>query len=130
MAGRKRVEFRRARFAKPVSHVIVYATSPVKRVLGYFQVDHITEAEPSALWRQFSEVGEIEIDAFSRYYEGVSDGVAIGVGEVVKLGEPMELHVLLPEAVAPQSYRYADSQTIHELCRRARSHSEMSPVIA
>lgn len=121
MAGRKRVEFRRARFARHVSHVIVYATAPVKRVVGFFAVDQIVEAAPGVLWRMFGSEGEIDSGAFDEYYLGVRGGVAIGVGEVTRLPMPLELDAVLPSAVPPQSYRYADSGVIPLLEAWAKS---------
>lgn len=119
MRGRKRVEFRRAGFSRPISHVVVYATSPVQRVIGYFEVAGVTKATPLALWNLFSAVGEIEFDAFWRYYAGAEDGVAIGVGDVFQLSEPLELDAVVPAAVPPQSYIYADAALIPELKRLA-----------
>lgn len=107
MDGRKRVEFRRARFGRTVTHVIVYATRPVQRVVGYFEVAGITEATPSVLWADHSAAGEIDEDDFRRYYEGAETGVAIHVGRVEALDEPISLGDVVPGALPPQSYRYA-----------------------
>jgi predicted transcriptional regulator len=134
MAGTKRVEFRRSRLSRPISHVVVYATSPVQRVVGYFEVDTITRAEPLTLWSLFSAVGEIEFEAFMRYYDGAEDGTAIGVGDVFELAQPLELQAVLPAAVPPQSYRYADAALIPELERlatkRPASSASMAPALS
>lgn len=120
MDGRKRVEFRRCRFSRPVSHVIVYATSPVRRVLGYFDVAEVTRAEPRVLWERFASMGEIERDAFDRYYEGAADGTAIHIGGVFALREPLDLREVLPAGVPPQSFCYASPSVVDELGARAR----------
>ncbi|NTW29226.1 MAG: ASCH domain-containing protein [Coriobacteriia bacterium] len=119
MGGRKRVEFRRVRFGREISHVVVYATSPVQRVVGYFEVEDITEAEPAALWERFATLGDIGEAAFMDYYEGKGEGVAIHVGRVSPLVEPVMLTEIVPGAVAPQSYLYADPGVISQLSRRA-----------
>jgi predicted transcriptional regulator len=119
MDGRKQVEFRRANFSRPISHVVVYATSPVRRVLGYFEVAGVTSAEPEALWRQFADVGGIEAEAFRGYFEEAERGVAISVGKVRELSAPVELTAILPFAAVPQSFCYADVAVIPELDRLA-----------
>jgi predicted transcriptional regulator len=119
MEGRKRVEFRRSRFGRPVSHVVVYATSPVRRVVGYFEVSDLVDAAPAELWEMFADVGEIGADAFDGYFDGAESGVAIRVGRVSGLSTPIELEELIPSAVPPQSYRYADRGVIVELDRLA-----------
>ena len=123
MSGRKRVEFRCARFGRVVSHVVVYATSPVQRVVGFFEVRDITEAEPTMLWEMFAAVGDIGEAAFADYYAGKVEGVAIHVGQVTRLAEPAMLAEVVPGAIAPQSYRYADPRVIPELTRRASSRN-------
>ena len=107
MDGRKRVEFRRARFSRNVSHVIVYSTSPVQKVVGFFEVAGITEADPRELWDQHWEAGGIDETVFRCYYEGTTRGVAIHVGRVTPLDTPIALREIIPGAVAPQSYMYA-----------------------
>lgn len=119
MRGRKRVEFRRARLGRTISHVVVYATSPVQRVVGFFEVEDITEAEPTVLWEMFAAVGAIGEAAFTEYYGGKAEGVAIQVGRVTRLADPVRLVEVVPGAVAPQGYLYADPGVIPELKRRA-----------
>ena len=119
MDGRKRVEFRRARFSRQISHVVVYATSPIRRVVGYFEVAGVTAAEPETLWQQFADVGGIEAEAFRGYFEGAESGVAISVGKVQELSAPVELTAILPFAAVPQSFCYADAEVIPELDRLA-----------
>jgi predicted transcriptional regulator len=41
MGGEKHVEFRRVRCRRDVKVVLVYATSPIQRLLGYFEVSFI-----------------------------------------------------------------------------------------
>ena len=46
----KRVEFRRRGFARDVSHVVIYATAPEMRIVGWFRVAGIEKASPSMVW--------------------------------------------------------------------------------
>lgn len=115
MAGRKRVEFRRARFGRPVTHVIVYSSSPVQSVIGYFEVDGVTEDDPRALWREHAAEGEIEQPEFEAYYDGTDRGVAIHVGRVHKLADPVPLAWVVPSGVPPQSFIYARAGIIGEI---------------
>ena len=91
MAGGKRVEFRKTRFREDVSHAVVYATSPVQRVLGYFNVQGIIAASPSEVWARFRAVGGIDQRQFDAYYADSETAVAIVIGDVVALPEPAPL---------------------------------------
>jgi predicted transcriptional regulator len=121
LEGRKKVEFRKVRFAREVSHVLMYATAPVMRIVGCFTVRGIEEAPPRKLWQRYERVGGIAKDAFWRYYARSRTGVAIRVGEVVVLGEPMTLKAAGCSRVPPQSFRYVDPGVLHRAIRVSRA---------
>ena len=52
MSGKKRVEFRRKIFKRPVNKVYVYSSSPVKKIIGFFIIDSIIEDSPLRLWNK------------------------------------------------------------------------------
>jgi len=104
--GEKRVEFRRTRFARNVSHIIVYATQPVGAVVGYFEVGLIEENTPDRLWDSFGTVGCIDKDKFDQYFDGTSIGYAIGVKNPVRLSENASLNRYSGLSRPPQSFAY------------------------
>ncbi len=54
--GRKRYEFRKIKFAnKDINRVYIYATSPVKKIIGVFKLSSIIEDSPHALWDRLRE---------------------------------------------------------------------------
>lgn len=108
MRGEKQVEFRRRPPAADTSHVIVYATAPVQRIVGWFAVVSIEADAPRSLWHRFGGVGSVSADAFDAYYEACEKGAAIRVGEVESLDEPVRLEDLEPGLRPPQSFRYVD----------------------
>jgi predicted transcriptional regulator len=119
IAGRKTVEFRRTRFSQPPSHIVLYASSPVSKVVAYFEVTSIKELTPLGLWRQFRDDGAIDHDEFMDYYRGAATGVAITVGNVSALPGPKPLHNLLPRTKPPQSFRYLCPNSMMRLAQWA-----------
>jgi predicted transcriptional regulator len=115
MAGTKTVEFRKRAFGKDVRCVVVYATAPVRRVLGHFLVDRLITAPPADLWRRYSKVGRIAADAYWAYYGDSAEGVAIRIAEVRPLSVPRSLRSLGYRGVAPQSYRYLARGILNQL---------------
>ena len=106
-AGTKRVEFRRSKFSRPLTHVIVYATSPEKRVIGYFEVLGVDEGSPTSLWREHKEYGGISRRKLFKYLRGARQAIAIRIGTF----HPARTHVRLEDvgaAAPPQSFRYID----------------------
>jgi predicted transcriptional regulator len=106
MSGRKRVEFRKVPFGSDVRTVVVYATRPVARVVGTFDVIGIEQRAPSRLWDMFGQVGGISRRRFSEYFQGHRTGYAIRVGTVRRFATPVPLSHLGNGLVPPQSFRY------------------------
>ena len=106
MQGKKKAEFRKVRFLKQVSHVVVYASSPVQKILGYFEVSHIDEGSPGYLWKRYRSIGGIIYKEFQDYYANSTRGVAIGIGRICQLKHAIPLTKLNAAMVAPQSFVY------------------------
>jgi predicted transcriptional regulator len=104
--GEKLVEFRRSRFAEDVSVVVVYATQPVGRVIGWFEVEDIVEGSPRGLWRRFSSCAGIERAAYLAYFDTAERAFGIRVRRAVRLKRPRLLTELLPNPRPPQSFQY------------------------
>lgn len=106
LRGEKRVEFRKTRFRTDVSHIVMYASSPVQKIVGYFEVLHIDEDSPDQLWCRYHTVGGISQKDFQAYYGSSARGVAIGIRRVWTLPNPVPLTVLGKSLSPPQSFVY------------------------
>ena len=100
--GKKKVEFRKLNIPQDISHVVVYSTAPTQRIVGYFEVREITRASPKILWNLFNKVGGIEKELLMEYYSGHDLGVAIHVGESIRLRTPIQLS-LIENELTPRS---------------------------
>ena len=115
LTGEKRVEFRKRRINPRVSHIVIYATSPVKKIIGYFKVKKIEEESPTKLWKRYREIGGIDATIFKKYYSNCIQGVAIEVGKVYSFGDPLPISVLGKSYSPPQSFSYLDSTALEIL---------------
>lgn len=105
MSGVKKVEFRKAPLRITTTHVLVYATAPVQRIVGAFRVAGCDISPPGELWERYGTVGGISRDDFDAYYAGRDIGVAIRIdGQPVPLDLP--LHAT-GTTTPPQSFAYA-----------------------
>lgn len=105
LRGQKQVEFRR-RAPSSLTHVIVYATAPVRRIVGWFRVDGVEAETPSILWERFGDIGGIDLDQFARYFDECEVGSAIRVAEVSRLERPLMIDAVGAGVTPPQSFRY------------------------
>jgi predicted transcriptional regulator len=112
---KKRVEFRKTRFSTDVSYVIIYATLPVQKVVGYFEVDRIIEANPNELWERYQSVAGTDHGFFGEYYKYSERAVAIEVGEAQALDIPVSLASLGIHGPPPQSFRYVSADVFRRV---------------
>ena len=67
--GDKKFEFRRTIFKnKNVSKVIVYASSPISKVIGEFEIGDILFKDLTTLWDETKEFSGITEDYFYDYF--------------------------------------------------------------
>jgi len=106
-AGLKRYEFRRVIFkSKAVSRVVIYASSPVQRVVGEFQVGEILALSRNQLWQHTKDYAGIAKAYFDEYFCGKRMAYAIRIKTARRYVEPISLRHAYPFARPPQSFMY------------------------
>ncbi|MBC2844242.1 hypothetical protein [Winogradskyella flava] len=104
--GTKKFEFRRVLFKnKEIKNVVVYASAPVSKVIGEFEIDTIFQQDLNTLWSKTSEFSGITQDYYTDYFEGKDEGFAIKV----KNPKMYDSHLCIKESFGlnpPQSFAY------------------------
>lgn len=113
--GTKQVEFRRTRLSPEVSHIVIYATAPVMRVVGIVEVEGVEEMPTSNAWRDFGERGGITREALRNYYRGSRKAYVIKVCNPKRLQRPVALTDLREDLRPPQSFQYLCSTILDAL---------------
>jgi len=108
--GRKKVELRRVRPNIERGHVVlVYVSSPVKALVGGFEVCRVIQGKPQYLWRQVRNLAGITRRQFDSYYCGLSRGYVIFARKAWRYRIPIKLPKLRQRwanFTPPQGYRY------------------------
>lgn len=105
--GSKRYEFRRILFKdRSVKRIVVYASTPIRKVIGEFEVVDILEHEKECLWEQTKDYSGIPKDYFDEYFRGRETGYAIEIGETRLYDTPLELKKNFNVERPPQSFMY------------------------
>jgi len=113
LSGEKKFEFRKTNFSKNVEKVIVYASSPYKKILGFFSVKAIHKLSPKESWKKFGDWGIIAKDEYFEYFDGKKTAISIEVDEVVKFNNHIEPRSM--SLKVPQSYSYVHEEAFDDL---------------
>lgn len=106
--GIKRYEYRRRIFKRQdIKKVVVYATSPVCKVIGEFEIEDILYDDVRSLWNETKDYSGISKDFFFSYFEERDSGYAIKIKNCERYKSPQNLKAVYGVA-PPQSFAYID----------------------
>lgn len=109
--GTKKFEFRKSIFKNSnIETVVVYASAPVKKVIGEFQIERILNYDLDTLWELTKEYSGISEDYFYEYFDKRETGFAIQIKSKVKFKQPKSLQDDYNIITPPQSFTYLSAQ--------------------
>lgn len=121
LAGEKEYEFRRTTFrdSAEIDLIYLYASSPVKQIVGLFTSGRIIEASPEELWELFGPKSGIDDrDRFMSYFEDADTGYAIEVNDAHRLQSRVDPNTAFEDFSPPMSFSYLSDAQERVLRRR------------
>jgi len=109
--GDKRYEFRKTIFKnREINRIYIYSSSPVKKIVGTFEIGGILEDHPVDLWDNVKEYAGINERDFFSCFEGKPWAFAIKIQNLQEFNDPIDPYEMIPGFVPPQSYCYIDEE--------------------
>jgi predicted transcriptional regulator len=113
--GEKEFEFRRTIFKnKTVNKVIIYASAPISKIVGEFEIEYIYHKELELLWDATKTKAGITREYFFKYFNGKKLGYAIKITNPIKFKRDYSIkdkYGLTP----PQSFVYIKKPPFNKL---------------
>lgn len=104
--GSKMYEYRRVIFKQvEVTKVVVYASDPIKKVIGEFEIGGILYEEPETLWAKTKDHAGISKKRFLEYFSNKTKGYAIKIESARMYDTPLPLNSFMISS-PPQSFIY------------------------
>lgn len=108
LSGEKKYEFRKRLCQENIDKIYLYATSPVKKVVGEAEVIEKCFMDKNKLWETTQKKAGITVDFYVQYFQNQTHAGAYKLGETIRYENPMELESFGVNFV-PQSYVYIDT---------------------
>ncbi|MDR3211189.1 MAG: ASCH domain-containing protein [Planctomycetota bacterium] len=105
VSGEKTYEYRKILPLEEISHIVLYSTSPIQRMVAIVEVVEEISDTPLKLWEKTSKEGAISLHYFEQYFSGKKYARAYKLGKVSPLVPPIALDRLCVSS-PPQSFRY------------------------
>ena len=105
ISGVKKYEYRRHVAKKDISSIIIYETTPIKRVVAEAEIEAIISYTPDELWELTKNESGITREFFDKYFKGKDIAHAYRIGKVKVFKEKKSLQDY-GVRYAPQSFVY------------------------
>lgn len=103
--GIKLFELRKKIFRREVKTIIIYESSPTKKIVGEFIIDKIIRDTPQKIYLDYSEKLGISKKEYFEYFRNINVAYAIKIKKVIKYEKELTLSDFNVKK-APQSYQY------------------------
>ena len=123
LSGVKTVELRRTEPKIRVPTLaLIYASTPVRALLGTCVVTSVESGHLGALWQVHGAGSGLDHGEFLNYFEGVQSGTALSLASPTQFSRPVPLVELRSRPNGfrpPQSFSYVDAETGNRLLQMA-----------
>ena len=107
-AGTKKYEFRKSLFKRDgVKYVVIYASAPIKGVVGEFKIGHVLSDSVDIIWEKTKAHSGITKKFYKSYFKNKKIANAIQIEHIKKYEETRPLSDYKIQH-APQSFCYID----------------------
>jgi len=107
LRGEKKYEFRKAiPQSTKIKDVYIYASSPMKKIVAKFSLNHILRASPEEIWKQCSQYGGISKEEFFKYYNTKTEAYALTINDLEVFEKPICPYNEFKKFTPPQSFLY------------------------
>lgn len=104
-SGDKKYEYRKRTSKEKIDKIIVYSTTPVKKVVGELIIKNILYDKKDTVWKKTSKYGGISKEKYNEYYKNYDNAIAYEIEKVIVYDKPKTLDDYNIKK-APQSYVY------------------------
>lgn len=111
--GTKKYEYRKSIFKRTdIRKIIVYASSPIKKVIGEFTIEDILNDKVELIWENTALLSGITKKFYLTYFENKDKAYAIKIGHATRYNRARKLSDYNIH-FAPQSFTYLKENDIN-----------------
>jgi len=129
LLGVKRYEYRKQSIHQDTSHILLYVTSPIMRIVGIAEVKSIHEGDPSTLWEQTKHAGGVTRKFYREYFLKKTKAFAIELDQIIPLNYWVNPKDIVMTFYPPQSFKYVNSDFYNDVIGRGMKESVSSHIL-
>lgn len=117
ICGIKKYEFRRTIFKnEDIREIVIYSSSPTKKIVGTCAIGSVIEDRPRILWEMLREGSGLREEEFFSYFGGKEKGYAIQIEKLNIFDRPVDPWKFDGNFIPPQSFHYISDAFYAKIC--------------
>lgn len=105
-SGLKKYEYRKRIPRLDFQRIYMYSSYPVKKIVGYLEIDYILKGTPIELWDKTFRLAGIDKVEYQKYFYGSIQGYSMHISKVVLFDTPINPYAVFCDFKPPQSFMY------------------------
>lgn len=105
ISGEKIYEYRKIKCRKNIDCIVIYATSPISKIVAEVEVKGVIEGTPEYVWKKTHAGSGLKKSFFQEYFKHTSKAVAYSLGNIKTFSKAKDLSDYGIKQ-APQSFVY------------------------
>lgn len=114
ISGEKKYEYRTKAAKHEIDKIIIYETTPVKKIVAEAEILEVLKMSPRDLWEKTKKESGITKKFFVNYFKGREVACAYKLGKITVYENPLELSELGIKT-APQSFIYINTSAVYNI---------------
>lgn len=116
LSGKKKLEFRRVWSKHQVNAVVIYATSPIKKIVAVGYIREVHVGTKNKLWELAKSIGGgLSRSALRNYFDGKKHGFAIEFESVSPIKPAISPTLCFKKFSPPQSFAYLSMDDLKKI---------------
>ena len=107
--GVKKFEYRKRSVSADTTHLVLYMTAPVMRIVGMVTIKKVHSGAPSTIWEKTKSRAGITRSFYRAYFKNAKTAYAIELNTVTPFNQWIDPKELDNNFRAPQSFKYIDN---------------------
>ena len=91
LSGKKKYEYRKIAAKKQISSIIIYETTPIKRIVAEAEIVDVLMLPPNELWELTKKDAGVSKSFFDSYFENNKTAYAYKLGKITVFKTPKSL---------------------------------------
>lgn len=109
-SGIKKYEFRRSIYKDTsVENAFIYATYPMKKIVGVFKINQIISGTSEEIWEKCGENSGTTKDNLMKYFKDKKEVYALEIVDYKKFDVPIDPKDYIIDFYPPQFFRYLEN---------------------